>query len=880
MKNIQARISALLLALVLLVSSFAVLALPAAAEERGSGAVRFVFDSLHAGNTEYAPVQDTVTLSLAGQTEFTANGLSMLRTANATNALYLSLTNASSATRVRLSYEYADPSPKSRTVEHTLTPFADERQSFVLQAPNIGEATALKLSFLGDGAASGTVTLHSCYNLESVTSPAEQEATVEVCRFNAETNTVEVSGTVSYATTVAYKGGMLALFALDPADENLYLSKTPVARTGLSFTFSFSVAVESVEDLFARYVVAAIAKTGERVALCTPYYPSIPVDAPMQSGGFKGLHTDDTGAAIEGGADFEILDVYLDRLESSQSSDLFYIGEAAAYYFDESYISELDRRIRNLSGAGIGVYLRFLISPDAELSYTVFGSPDETENKAIVLTGQNSAEQALLTVYAITDFLTLRYSGTEHGSIAGIVLGRSVDRSLTANYAGAMGLSAYVENYAAVLSLIAGTARRNIPSLHMVVPISDRTWPEAITASDLDGDFCAELFLEALLITMKDRCFAPPTFTVLVESQVTPARIGGQAENAFGIDALNVLLATVRVSAMRYVFLSDKILYSWTPDESLTAEEMRAAYVLHYITLYRNPNVQGFLVQCSPIALEALRYLIADIDTAANARAIAPVLATLGVTSLREIFADLELSELCTRTVHHLPLSKDGYSAEHKPTGSYTLFDFSMATDPLGWYAGSSCSVLSLLTGNNGKALTARLQTDAGGYADIAYSFAQPTDLSFATLWHFYAGLSGDAATAYEIRITLIGAAHTVYASKVVSAGENGELFLDLTEYATALSALRAIRICARPLDGEQELTLTLHTFTLESLTLSDEELAVRIAAGMNHPDDGAEENKRDYTTPIIITVVVVFASIAIAIILFTRYHSKKTNLS
>jgi len=878
MKKNVTRAAALALALLLLLSSLTVLALPASAAEPPSDAVRFVFSSLSSGGNGYVPQQDAITLPLAEQSSFTANGLAMLTATNATNALYIALTNSSSATRIRVRYEYTDPSPQTVTVEHLLTPFANERQSVVLSTPHIGEATAMTVAFLGEGALSGSVVLHSFYNLENVTSPTEQEAQIQVCRYNAETNTVEVSGTVSYATTVTHKGGMLALFALDPSDDDRYLSRTPVARTGLSFTFSFSVAVESVEDLFSRYVVAAIAKTGERVALCTPYYPSIPVNYATRPSGFKGLNAADAGAVIESGADFEIVDVYLDRLESRQSTDIFYIGDAAAYYFDESYIAELDHRIRNLSGAGIDVYLRFLISPDAELSYTVFGSPEATENKAIVLTGENSDEEALLTVYAITDFLTLRYSTAEHGTVTGIVLGREVNRSLSANYAGPMGLSAYVENYAAVLSLIAGTARRNIPSLHVVVPIADRNWPEAITASDLDGDFCAELFLDALLATLQDRCFAPPIFTVLVESAATPARLGGSDGDRFGLDGLGDLLASVRSAAVRYLFFSDRILYSWTPDAALNADQMRAAYVLHYLALYQSPNVIGFSVRCTPMALEALRYLIEGIDTDANAQVIAPTLATLGISSMRELFPDLDLAALCERKVYHLPLSASGYGEEIEPKGSYTLFDFSVATDALGWYAGNRCAALSLLTGNSGKALTARLSASARSYADVAFSFAQPTDLSFATLWRFRAGLAGAGSTAYEVRITLIGANGAVYASKVVRAGESGDFCLNLNDYADSLSALRAVRICARPLEGEQEITLSVHSLTLESLTLSDEELAERIAAGLNGEQDKDDSDKRDYTTPIILTLIIVFASIAIAIILFTRYRSKKTN--
>lgn len=878
MKQRVTRVLSLMLSVLLLCSLFSVFgALRVGAE---SNERRFIFSSLLSGSERYA-VEDGNALLLelsAANNSFEAENVATMGN-DSTNVLYVALINRSNATGLRISYNYGANMPAHHTIEQAIAPDAAQKQSFVLHAPHISDTlTAISISFVCEGEPSGTVELYSFFDVSVYESSTENEATVETCRYVKDQQIVEIAGELSYAATVRYAGETLALFALSP-DEDLYLSnKTPVARMGVSFTFSFSVEVTSAEEIYSRYVIAAVTQKGERIPLCTPIYPDI-ASAPAPSDiGFKGFHTDSLFSVIDSGAGIEVVDVYLDRLQSEQGGGILYAGAHSYYYFDESYVNELDRRVQNLSGAGCNVYLRFLISPDAN-GYPFVAYTEESSgilNKGILV----NSEQALLAVHAFTDFLTLRYADGSKGTITGIVIGRRADQASVYGYVGSMDLHSYVERYATALNLISGAGRNNIPSLHIVLPVSDTMWSDTVVPENLTGMYFSELFLVSLLEALKTCVITPPTFSVMLESTAVPDLLE-KSESTYGIDRLSSFLATIEQYGSFYQFLDKKILYSWTPQESLTDEQLCAAYALQYIGLYLNDRVQSFIVDFSLAEKAgdhsdagALQYLATYIDTYKTADATKSVLNTLGIQSFSEIYLAYYESALYNRQLIRTELDKTGYQSGAVPKGSYVMWDFSTVTEVQNWYAGHACNDLSVL----GHALSARFSSEilSEEYAEIAYHFDQPKDLSFAPLMRFTVGLEGARNVPHEVQIRLIGEDVTVISSVVITLGDTQDLYLDLSSYSLQLMKLRGIRICARPLDqGTAEYSFKLHAMTLESADLSDEELAARMAADSNASSNGSGEEKKDYTTPIVITVLIVLVSIAITVFLIVRYNTR-----
>ena len=883
MKKRAVRIVSFILSLLLLFCLFSVFGSLCVGAE--SDNQRFIFSSLLSADGKRYTADDENALSLelsAASQSFEAQDVATMGSNNSTNVLYIALVNLSNATAIRISYGYIANTPAHNTIEQAIAPATAHKQSFVLHAPHISDALqSISISFVCEGELSGTVELHSFFDVSVYEAPAENEATVEVCRYIKDKQVIEITGELSFTATVLYAGETLALFALEPDEDGRYLpNKTPVARIGVSFAFSFTVEATSAEEIYARYVIAAVTEKGERIPLCTPIYPDIAETPAPSDIGFKGFHTDSLFSVIDSGAELEIVDVYLDRLQSEQNSGILYAGAHSYYYFNEAYVNELDRRVQNLSGVGCAVYLRFLISADANgypfVSYTEDSSG--ILNKGILV----NSEQALLAVHAFTDFLTLRYANGSKGNISGIILGRRADQAATYGYIGSMGLDAYVERYATSLNLIAGAGRNNIPNLHIAIPVSDAMWSDTVVPENLTGSYFSELFLVSLLEALNTCVINPPTFSVMLESDSVPDLLL-KSKNTYGTDRISSFLATIEEYGSFYPFLDTKILYAWTPQELLSDEQLCAAYALQYIGLRLNDRVRSFIVDFSLAEAsgdhtdaKTLQYLTTYIDTYKSAAATESVLNTLGIDSFSEIYLTYNESALYNRQLIRVELDKTGYQSGAVPKGSYKMWDFATVTEVQNWYAGHACDDLSVLA----RALNARFfaQLPSEEYAEIAYHFDQLKDISFAPLMRLTVGLDGTENVLYEVQVRLIGENVTVISSDVITSGNTQELYLDLSSYAPQLTKLRGIRICVRPLAQDaSEYNFRLHDITLESSVLSDEELAARMASDSNDLNNDAGEDKKDYTTPIVVTVLIVLVSIAITAFLII-WHNIRHN--
>ncbi|MBR6727446.1 MAG: hypothetical protein IKM08_04580, partial [Clostridia bacterium] len=660
----------------------------------------------------------------------------------------------------------------------------------------------------------------------------------------------------------------------DDQDSSNVITKTPVARMAISKSFSFSISARSADEIYTRYAVAVVTKEGERRLLCRPIYPDIHTGEVQNNTGFKGFHTGSIYTVLDSGADVEIVDVYLDRLllRSSDSGDnILYAGDRSYYFFSEAEITALDHRIRNLTGNGCEVYLRFLVSPEATgLSYV---NQVDSQIGVVNMGVDIKSEAALLEVHALTDFLTSRYYGGDKGTVTGIILGRAADRSSTYANIGAQGLAAYTEKYATYLNLVAGSARSNIPGLRIVVPISDRAHTDTVTFDDLSGEYFADLFLESLLLTMESLMLTPPAFTAMLE-----AREGAAVKDPDDTDSLYAFIDSVKARAAAHRFLDDKILYAWDPSTQYSSDALQAAYAIRYTALFFNDSVRSFIVDLSlnPSAqsiAQRLKHLLSKIDTAQGSALLEELKLTYG-----NAFSQYNAAALVVKQVDKLNVSLSGYQNGHIPTGSYTLFDFSQSGNRNEWYAGSSCNGVSVID----RALTAQMIADgADDYAGIAYAFGSPKNYSVAPLMRFEVGIPktvANAGTLYEVQIRLIGVGRTVQASAVITPGSTQMLYLDLGGYTKSLEQLNSIRILARPLDGNTApYELCLHTVTLESTTLNSTELAEQIAIHISDAGSGEEIiNDQDHTVPILITGAVVFFSLTLITVIAIRHRRSK----
>lgn len=874
MKNKKHRFFCFLLALILIFSVVLILPVGASAGEK-----YFVFEALQdAQGTAYPAASEPLSLSLDGGTSFSCVDLSLL--AGETNALYISLVNRSVATKIRISYVYEIYGvTSSESVEYALASQSSQAQSFVVAAPYLDTANGIKemeISFVGEGALSGNVDLLAFFNISTYVKDTNVDATFSRCHYNEKTGEIELQGSLSYAATVRYEGESLALFALSEGEDLHLSSKTPVARTDISFNFSFTVAATGAEALFSRYVVAAVTAKGERIPLCTPAYPSLATAQIPKEEGFKGFLGNEMGEAVDVLPDVSVVDVHLERLFGSQSDGILYAGEYDYYYFDQNYIAQLDARIHNLIGIGAHVYLRLLVDGKSAGISFVDTAPDGVKNRLPVV----RTKQAQRDLFAVIDFISARYA--KEDVISGLILGRAADLLQTYSYCAAANMAEYSTLYASTLNLVAGAARRNIPTLRVMLPVSDRVFAESVTALQSTNDYYGALLIPSLLGALESQILDPQPIGIFLESGGLTHRVGGEEERFFGTDGLPALLADLQSAAKSSPYLSTEIFFSWQPPAAADETQLRADYLLKYASLFQNGTVSTFVLDLSAQSMQkecekSLIHLAKYVNTDRFDAFCAGALEAIGLQGLSELYPQgLKLSE---RRVFSTELSLNAYADAHDITGSYVFWDFSAATDPLGWYVGSGCRAISIVSAENGAhALLAQCRAQ-GGYADISYHFDNPVNLSFAPLLCMELGVSGAAGTRYEVQLRLIGEGSVTYAGAVVTGGESQRLCLDLSQNTVPVSLLRNVRVLVRPLDTENaDFDLSLSTFTLESTTLSNEALAERIHEIRENTaqQEHTAQARRDYTLPLAITGGIALLSILVSAVLILVHRIKR----
>lgn len=887
MKHTIRRALALCLALAFFVGVFAVfLPLTVSAADTldiKAAGTRFIFRSVTAAGITYSAENEIFTLSLYANPTFTVNRLSPVSFSGGTNAVCVTLINRSSSTELMVTYEFYLNSPQSQTVKKAILPNQTEEQTVILSLPEIDRATGLSFSF---GVSDGTIELCSFFNISAYSNSFHDEIAVETCRYNAETGNVEIAGAIGWETTVRYSDATLALFTLEPSEDAYLSNKTPIARTGISFSFSFSVPGSSAEELYYRYVIAAVTATGERIPLSSPLYPTVYSGTTESSDAFKGIHTGDFEDAVSMGAQSAIVDVYLDRVLNTQNSSILYAGEHSYYYFNADYIATIDAAVRNLTGTGCRTYLRFLISGDANgfsfVSYTESG--EKVTSKGISVKTQD----ALLTVYAMTDFLSARYKDDTVGRISGLILGQNVNRASVYNRTDAKTLADDAALYAAAFSLIFGVASRNVPGIIMVLPLSDSRVGQTLETAEMTGDYPADLYLYSFLEALKDTYLESPAVTLMIESGTIPAEVSAQKSDALDVDHLEDLRMLLNRFSAEFGNLQPRVLYAWAPSKNTDIATAENTYAILFLKLKGAGFVSGFFLNTAGLSMTdalkettALAYIARYIDTTEHEAIIAPVMERLGLTAA-DLVSGYTPSNYIRQTVCSLTLT-DTYAEGVAIIGRYTLWNFAATTSTQDFYSGSGCGDLSVLSGTSGNGLTAKLSFSGAAFSGMAHRFAYGKSLSIAPYLRFEIGIDGKKNTAYELQIQLIGAASFVKASAIVNAGEEGTYCLNLSDIAETIGDVQCLRICARPLGGDgEDCTLSLRSVILESTQYNDEDLKYQITQSGNTDRGDANITRRDFTTPIIVTAAVILVSIALAVILFTRRknhnnHSKET---
>ncbi len=266
---------------------------------------------------------------------------------------------------------------------------------------------------------------------------AEKVGTITSCRSDGKS--VTVKGTLSSETVVEHIDGQLALYMIPVwEEEEAILQKEPAAKMSISTRFELSAVPENLEVLYKYKVM--ILSGDKKISVAPAAFLNSGVAVTVADASVTGVHGTDTVGVFESNVSNVILDVYADRLLETDDvyAALLYNAGRSHYYFDRSYVEELDAQISVYKSSGTHVYIRLFSSQENGFVYTA------------------SDQGSVLQMYALTSFLAERYQGT-----AGFIMGSGVNLQYWDD----------PESLASLTAIFAEIVQKKCPGAAAVVPV-------------------------------------------------------------------------------------------------------------------------------------------------------------------------------------------------------------------------------------------------------------------------------------------------------------------------------------------------------------------------------------------------------------------------
>ncbi|MEE0969542.1 MAG: DUF5722 domain-containing protein [Clostridia bacterium] len=294
-------------------------------------------------------------------------------------------------------------------------------------------------------------------------------------KYDLESDSVVIKATLDSSDIREFRGETVYLIEV-PANNSVADITTliPIAQTKCAGEMSFSVPLKNgaVTSLYSSFVLSVFDRTNGYIPLCDAKYIENPStlaknksDYPEYSS-IKGLNIVSSSEAVSLGVKHTVIRVPIeDYMSTSGEGSVTYIFDGSSYYYNSKKVSELDYKIKTLTGAGIEIFLEFTLNtapselPKALSSLgTYSGTAKENGHYAISV----SSGESYRYMAAFFEFLAERYtrSDAKYGFAASYILGRGVNSLTETGIDDAMTLADKAESYAKLLR-VAQTALRS-----------------------------------------------------------------------------------------------------------------------------------------------------------------------------------------------------------------------------------------------------------------------------------------------------------------------------------------------------------------------------------------------------------------------------------
>ncbi len=681
---------------------------------------------------------------------------------------------------------------------------------------------AIRFALVSDTRVGGTVTL---FGIDTVCLPSASASevsplgTLDVCAFDAN-GALNLRGTVSSDAVIEHINGKILIYAvpLYRTVEDTVLSSDPITEADMTTRYNITVASASLPAGAAAMRYAVIISDGTSlIEVCSPSLPDTDKAGtvlPSDSDSIKGI----TNAKIDHAAGLTEITVDIGTIFGSPSSSKIYSVFGELYYFSSDILAELDASVKPLSLFGTKVYLR-LIRTDGN-------------GHSLPITANNVG--VFRELYAVTDYLTSRYSSAEYGYISGIVIDDpTVFETEGMNAADTDKVSALV-NAAAIIK---GTASANISGFRVLFALGNKFLTEKPSFDS------AELYLR--ILTYYASAHGLEDYGIVWQTDTVESNdaVCGVADVAHIMKYASTLGGTAPKTCF--------VRFSPAIEGYPTYDKLLMPTTEAYFAACAQSAVHGFIFDSVYVTESAVGadfdVLFAKMDTNAYKEAFSHMYGSSEAVPMPSSAAE---KRTFTRTVGNIDAA---LSAD--TVGASSLFDYTDAFYTGGWFTLSSGGECITVKDKSGRTMRA-----SGG---IMYSCTSPLDLSSAPVLSFE--LYSEDTAYYTLTVLSHNAEVT---SEFTVTPKSRRVYIDLSDF-TGVSDITGLIL--RPKLSEAK-AVYIKNISCESYLLTDSELTEIF-------DSVSDATGNDQTEPeenIVPIIAVISVATVISALVFSLLRRKE----
>lgn len=658
---------------------------------------------------------------------------------------------------------------------------------------------------------------------ESVDKPKESFTGENIlsysCYYTPQSKTVNIKGAMNYDAFALYGNSSICIYSIPSGktESDIIADKNskPIAESPISITFAFSFKIKSIAERYCRYAVFIRTTDDKYILTSEAQYAETESNFSIieTKDAFKGVAGNYSSNISNLNSQTTIIPVYLDMIFTNDSSGYIYQAYDAFVSFNKTYIDELDTQIRSLSLFDTNVYLQFLlrdggVMPTNMSSDAEYALPNVFDN------------QTIISLHALTNFLTSRYSNNTYGNIKGIVLGKAWDNAAKYNSFENIDFEQYTRMCGHYVAIVSNAARDINPQINVMLSFDGNGFFVDNQTSSIDktssARFSAKELLSSLMQYFDESTYSGLKCPILIETTETPLDIVSNDivnginfnkpmdESKFYIGNHTTVSTYLKELSSKYRSASQYYSILWIPKKELSGNTLCAAYSYAFYKLWADDNVVSFNVEFSQSAknkdnLKDLIYIIKNIDTEKSFEV---------TNQMLEFFNKETWSEVISEIKDYAPTQKSHYSSDSLNNlpknikGKFVYFDFSEKLLAEDWINGSGCNDIKidyLRTGE--KALKSNFFVGNKDFCDLIYVYEYAENISYTPYIKFNLEISSEQlAPLYEIKFTFKGENSIFESNSIVKGNQEQQIILNMTK-AKDFNLLKAVKISVRCLD-------------------------------------------------------------------------------